>query len=74
MDQTSDQLIVELQSRLAFQEQTVQQLDEALSAQQQELLQLRRQVELLHERMKEQASALEQTGGSDLSRERPPHY
>ena len=66
--------VEELQSQLAFQEDAVKSLDGALARQQQEILTLRRQVELLHQRLREQLAA--QEGGQNLPpvEEKPPHY
>ncbi|QIB67244.1 SlyX family protein [Kineobactrum salinum] len=63
----------ELQTQLAFQDDTVQALQQALASQQQELMLLQRQLELLKQRQDEQASALEELPGSGDS-EQPPHY
>jgi len=63
--------LVDVQTQLAYQEDTVQALNEALASQQRELLVLRRQLQLLKERQEEQA------GGQDPAadaREKPPHY
>lgn len=65
----------ELQSQLAFQDDTIAALNDALAQQQRELLTLRRQLELLKQRQDEQAAALDQ--GSEEAApalERPPHY
>ncbi len=64
--------LVELQSQLAFQEDTVSTLNEALSQQQQEILTLRRQVTLLKERQDEQAAQIGE-GGPPVD-QKPPHY
>jgi SlyX protein len=63
------QQVLELQSQLAFQEDAISGLDAALAQQQQEILLLRRQLELLHERLRAQA-------GHDIAAtdEKPPHY
>ena len=66
------QQLVELQSQLAFQEDTVSSLNEALSQQQQEILTLRRQVALLKERQDEQAAQIGE-GGAPVD-QKPPHY
>ncbi len=65
--------MVELQSQMAFQEDTIQALNEAMATQQQEILTLRRQLELLKQRQEEQAAASDSVrdGPGD---ERPPHY
>ena len=65
--------LVELQSQLAFQEDTVHQLNEALAAQQRELLSLRRELELLRERLAEQGRRLD-AAEPQAPEERPPHY
>lgn len=62
--------LVEVQSQLAFQEDAMRELNEALALQQQEILVLRRQVQLLKQRQDEQQPA--QDSGS--AEERPPHY
>ena len=64
--------MVELQSQMAFQEDTVSALNEAIAAQQQEILTLRRQLELLKQPLDEQAASAPGTSG--LSEEKPPHY
>ena len=68
------QQVMDLQSQLAFQEDAIGSLDAALSQQQQEILVLRRQLELFRQQQKEQA----QRGGTNqnemLADERPPHY
>ena len=72
----SDDLVAQLaevQSQLAFQEDTLATLNEALASQQQDILQLRRQLELLKQRQDEQAVQLE-TGPSAAAIEKPPHY
>jgi SlyX protein len=70
------QQVMEMQSQIAFQEDTMQTLNDALALQQQEILVLRRQLELLKLRQDEQAARAghqdESPGspGDDL----PPHY
>ena len=65
--------IVELQSQMAFQESTLEKLNDHMAAQQQEILVLRRQLELLKQRQEEQATVTDQVGDSPVD-ERPPHY
>ena len=70
------QQLIEMQGQLAFQEDTVQSLNDALAGQQQEILLLRRQLELIKLRQDEQAAgAGHQTDqpGRPVD-ERPPHY
>ena len=68
------QALQEVQSQLAFQEDTVRALNEALADQQREILVLRRQLELLKERQDEQAAWREQGGPRSAQDEKPPHY
>lgn len=65
------QQLVDVQTQLAYQEDTVRQLNQALSAQQQEILVLRRQMQLLKQRQDEQGHASGTTAALD---EKPPHY
>ncbi len=69
---TLKQHIMEMQSQLAFQEDAISSLDEALARQQQELMLLRRQLELLHERQLDPHS--EAGPASAPVEEKPPHY
>ncbi len=63
------QMVEDLQSQVAFQEDALQ---AALTGQQQDLLVLRRQLQLLKERQDEQAAALDDARPE--GREAPPHY
>lgn len=65
------QQLVDVQTQLAYQEDTVRQLNQALAAQQQEILVLRRQMQLLKQRQDEQTHAGGITAPAD---EKPPHY
>jgi SlyX protein len=68
------QQMMELQSQLAFQEDAVRSLDEALAHQQQELLLLRRQLELLQQRQQDN-TALNEAGSAGVpANDKPPHY
>ncbi len=65
--------LIEVQSQLAFQDDTIQALNSALTLQQQELLVLRRQIELLKQRQDEQGSGLDDDQSPPVT-EKPPHY
>ena len=67
----ADQFVA-MQSQLAFQEDALQALQDALAEQQRELLLLRRQLELLKERQDEHAGQLDDLSGTPI--EKPPHY
>lgn len=65
--------LVELQSQVAFQEDMMSSLNDALTEQQREVLLLRRQVELLKQRLEEQALSSDPVA-APAGHERPPHY
>jgi SlyX protein len=65
--------LMEVQSQMAFQEDTIAALNEALTHQQQEIIVLRRQVELLKQRWEEQNANTDHSQPPVLD-ERPPHY
>lgn len=69
---TMQRHMMEMQSQLAFQEDAISSLDQALAQQQQQLLELRRQVELLNECQ----LALHNDAGpaTNPTAEKPPHY
>ena len=66
------QQLVDLQSQVAFQDDTVSALNEALSQQQQEIITLRRQLTLLKQRQDEQALQIGE--GGPPADQKPPHY
>ena len=65
--------LVELQIQLAFHEDTVAALNEAMASQQQEILVLRQQLTLLKQRQEEAQAQIDQGGVSAVD-EKPPHY
>lgn len=66
------QLLVDMQTQLAYQEDMMRELNAAMAAQQQEIIQLRRQLQLLKQRQDEQAP-LDPAQPSPVD-EKPPHY
>ena len=66
------QLLEDVQTQLAYQEDTVRALNDALAAQQQEIMVLRRQLQLLKQRQDEQAQGAA-AAGFEADR-KPPHY
>ena len=66
-----EQQVIDLQSQVAFQEDTIRDLDAALAEQQRDILLLRRQLELLQQRQEEQAM---QVTTENSVQEKPPHY
>jgi SlyX protein len=63
--------LVDVQTQLAYQEDTVRELNDALARQQQEILVLRRQLQLLKQRQDEQGAGPSAAGPLE---EKPPHY
>ena len=66
------QQLDEVQIQMAYQEDMVRMLNEALSQQQQEILLLRRQVQLLKQRQDEHSASPEDAVAP--AQEKPPHY
>ena len=73
-DEELRQQLEDLQTQLAFQEDTVQTLDDALTLQQQEIMVLRRQLELLKQRQDELGASRDEGEEGASAQERPPHY
>ena len=64
--------LIDVQTQLAFQEDMLNTLNDRVVAQDLELRNLRRTIELLHEQMKQKNTTGEDTALLDT--ERPPHY
>ena len=64
--------IDDLEERLAFQDDALQKLDDALASQQQQIMMLERKLDLMIEHMKKLETAL--PDGGDPADEKPPHY
>ena len=62
--------IVELETKIAFQEDLIQALNRTVAGQQQELVELRRDMEELQTQLRAIAPSL----SSNISDEPPPHY
>lgn len=65
--------IIELQSRVSFQEDTLQQLNQVVANQDRTIVELQSQVRSLVEKLQDVVFDLEQQHTS-TGRERPPHY
>lgn len=63
--------IIEIESRLAFQEHTLQELNEVVARQQQEILQLGRDLEALRAQLRALAPSLV---AGQAEEPPPPHY
>ncbi len=64
--------LVELQTRVAFQEDTLEQLNAVIAQQDADITQLKQQIRLLAQRL-EDAVRTQSAGASEID-ERPPHY
>lgn len=65
----TDQRLENLETRLAFQEDLMQKLDDALGSQQQQLLEMKRRLDLLIEQIKLVEKSIPESPDSP-----PPHY
>ncbi len=72
MTNTAD--IVELQQQIAFQEQTIDTLNEVVSKQQKDLTRIERTLGLLGQQMKNLQQAADAGQGGAEANEPPPHY
>mgnify|MGYP000849066258 CR=1 FL=1 len=65
--------LVELETRVAFQEDTLNDLNNVITRQDQEIIRLRQQVTLMAKRFDDYMYTQEQ-GNASPDQERPPHY
>lgn len=65
--------LIELQTRVAFQEDTLAQLNQVVAKQDQEIINLQHQLRLLAKRL-DDALYMQEQGAEKLVDERPPHY
>lgn len=69
-----DKTIADLQSRIAFQEDTLQTLNQVVAAQEAAIVRLQQQLTILNKRINEVAVSLEHTAGASGEEAPPPHY
>jgi len=72
MNDIQEQLI-DLQTRVAFQEDTLEQLNQIIAQQDGDIVQLKQQIRILAQRLEDAARA-QASGAGELTDERPPHY
>ncbi|AQT58961.1 MAG TPA: SlyX family protein [Cellvibrio sp.] len=65
--------LIELQTRVAYQEDTLAQLNDVIARQDAELIQLKQQLRLIAQRLDELSRNPAQ-GDGEVMDERPPHY
>ena len=68
----SDEEIIELQSRIAFQEYQISELSSQIALQQKQILELKGLCETIVERLKSGLPAVAENSADGI--ERPPHY
>jgi SlyX protein len=76
IEQTLNELgddLIELQTRIAYQEDTINQLNHVITKQDADILQLQHQMRLLAKRIDE-LSFTQGDGSEEITNERPPHY
>lgn len=72
-----EQAVIDLQTRVAFQEDTLRQLDEVLISQNELIDRLKRRLVFLEDRLRgleDRSQAGSGDAGSPADQERPPHY
>lgn len=70
---TDAEQIADLQTRLAFQEDALQEMSNQMALQAQELQMARQQIRLLNQKLNELFNQLDQRAAAPAD-ERPPHY
>jgi SlyX protein len=65
--------LVEVQTQLAFQEDTMSVLNDAITGQQKEIIVLRRQLEIMKQRLEERGNSADGAPEASVD-EKPPHY
>jgi SlyX protein len=71
---SQEHLIAELQQQLAFQEQTIDSLNDTVTQQQLDIARLQRTVELLAQQMKNVREDLSNGQEAPPADQKPPHY
>jgi SlyX protein len=66
--------IIDLETKVAYQEDTVQTLNDVITTQQQDIMQLKRQMTLLLDEVRNVLADAESGDVVSLADERPPHY
>lgn len=68
-----EEQLIDVQTRVAYQEDTLAQLNEVITRQDAEIIQLKQQLRLLAQRIDEIQRDPAQAG-DEITNERPPHY
>jgi SlyX protein len=65
--------LIDLQTRVAYQEDTLEQLNQVITQQDAEIVQLKQQIRILAQRLEDSLRTQGQ-GGEQIQDDRPPHY
>ncbi|WP_039911950.1 SlyX family protein [Cellvibrio mixtus] len=65
--------LIDLQTRVAYQEDTLEQLNQVITQQDADITQLKQQIRILAQRLEDSLRTQGQ-GGEQIQDERPPHY
>lgn len=69
-----EEQLIDVQTRVAYQEDTLAQLNDVITKQDAEIVQLKQQIRLLALRLDELMRNPLQGDDADITNERPPHY
>ena len=69
-----EEQLIDVQTRVAYQEDTLVQLNDVITRQDAEIIQLKQQMRLLAQRLDELVRNPLQGDEADVANERPPHY
>lgn len=69
-----EEQLIDVQTRVAYQEDTLAQLNDVITKQDAEIVQLKQQMRLLAQRLDELSRDPAQAGETDIPNDRPPHY
>lgn len=69
-----EEQLIDVQTRVAYQEDTLVKLNDVITKQDAEIVQLKQHVRLLAHRLDELALDSSQGGDNEITNEKPPHY
>lgn len=69
-----EEQLIDVQTRVAYQEDTLAQLNDVITKQDAEIVQLKQQMRLLVQRLDELVRDPAQGSETEITHERPPHY
>ena len=69
-----EEQLIDVQTRVAYQEDTLAQLNDVITKQDAEIVQLKQQMRLMAQRLDELMRDPVQGEGTEITNDRPPHY